>query len=526
MSNILNKKEQICVRFAPSSTGGLHIGGIRTALFNYIFAKQNNGKFLLRIEDTDQKRFDTNSETHIFDSLEWLGITPDESPYHGNTDIKYRQSEREYKSHIQYLIDNGYAYYAFDTDEELSHARNIWDARKHRGGYNHQVRMGMNNSLVLPTNVVADLLTSDTPYVIRFKMPVNETISFTDGVRGVVSFNTSTLDDKVLMKSNGIPTYHGANVVDDYLMGITHIIRGEEWLPSTPLHILLYKAFGWNIPAFYHLPLILDKKGKKFSKRTAIKEGLSIFALDWTGFDEESQEVKTLQGYKEMGFEPNAFLNYLVLLGWHPTGDKSEILSVEDMIEEFDLDKVISAGAKFDLDKLKSINATWLSLISTEETIAAMEVDFLGTKSGGNIIKEYNDDELYVIAGLAKERAVYRKDLIDTGKLFFGDFTELYGRGTEQWDIIEAKWDDTANEIYKEFISIMMTASDDDIVWNGDSIKQVLTELTTAKGLKIGKTLAALRLAIAGGYSGPDLMISCEVLGKEEALRRIFYLIK
>jgi glutamyl-tRNA synthetase len=508
-----------------SPTGGAHFGACRTALFNYLFAKQNNGKFLVRIEDTDQKRFDPNSEDHIFNSLEWMGITPDESPRHGNSDVKYRQSERSYTEHIQYLIDNGFAYYAFDSDTELENARATWSERGHRGGYNHEVRKGLNNSLTLPSELVDEMVAEGIPYVVRFKMPVNETVTFNDGVRGEVTFNTSTLDDKVLMKSTGIPTYHGANVVDDYLMGITYVIRGEEWLPSTPLHIMLYKAFGWDVPTFYHLPLILDKNGKKFSKRTAIKEGISIFALDWTGYDDDAKEVKTLQGYKEMGFEPQAFLNYLVLLGWHPTGD-TEMLSMQDMIEQFDIDKIVSSGAKFNYDKLKSFNSNWVNLLSTEDTITAMNVEFKGITQAGRSIREYTDDELYIIAGMAKERAIFRKDLIDTGKLFFGDFVDLYGKETEQWKVIESKWDDTANAIYKEFLSIMVTTSEEDIAWDGDSVKQVLTEITGRMGLKVGKALAPLRLAIAGGFNGPDLMTSCEILGKSETLRRINYLIR
>jgi glutamyl-tRNA synthetase len=513
-----NIDKPVVVRFAPSPTGGLHIGGIRTALFNYLFAKQNGGKFLVRIEDTDQKRFDPAAENHIFDTLEWLGLTPDESPRH-NPSMPFRQSERSYKCEIQFLIDNGHAYYAFDTDEELEAARERWNRIGHRGGYNHEIREQMINSLTLPSDSVLEKLSNGTPYVVRFKMPKNETVTFKDGVRGLVTFNTTQLDDKVLMKSNGIPTYHGANVVDDHAMNITHIIRGEEWLSSTPLHIMLYKAFGWDIPEFYHLPLILDQNGKKFSKRTAIKLGISIFALNWTGFDEDSKEVRTLQGYKEMGIEKEAFLNYLVLLGWHPS-DNTEIMEIQDMIEQFDITRINSAGAKFDYDKMKSLNAWYVRQLPVDVALAEMTDNF------SNPAKTYSDYELGLIVDFAKERAVFRSDLVDTGKLFFGDITDLYDRWGDAvyWNQLVAKWDDTANDIYKQFIHEY--ATNKDIEWDGDSIKLVLTEITAKMGLKIGKALAPLRLAIAGGFSGPDLMTSCEILGKEETIRRIFYMIR
>jgi glutamyl-tRNA synthetase len=509
--NIKENRSDVVVRFAPSPTGGLHIGGIRTALFNYLFAKQHGGKFLVRIEDTDQKRFDPAAEDHIFDTLEWLGITPDESPRHNPT-MPFRQSERNYEAHIQYLVDNGCAYYAFDTDEELDAARVRWEKAGHRNGYNHVVREEMNNSLSLPSDTVRKILLSDTPYVIRFKMPKNETVTFKDGVRGTVSFNTSQLDDKVLMKSNGTPTYHGANVVDDHAMGVTHVIRGEEWLSSTPLHIMLYKAFAWELPEFYHLPLILDQSGKKFSKRSAIKLGVSIFALNWTGYDEVSGEDKTLQGYKEMGIEKEAFLNYLVLLGWHPS-DNREILELDDMIELFDITRVNSSGAKFDYDKMKSLNEWHIRQLPVDVVLDEMCV----SKEERNRFTEY---ELGLIVGFAKERSVFRKDFWDTAKLFFGDLHTLPEYSENE---VRRKWDDNANAIYKEFLT---RYEDTEIMWDGDSIKQVLNEITSGMGLKVGKSLAPLRLAIAGGLSGPDLMISCEILGKAECIRRINYLIR
>lgn len=486
----------LTVRFSPSPTGALHIGSVRTALFNYLLAKQKNGKFLLRIEDTDQKRFDPNSEKHIFESLQWLGIEPDESPIHGIHDIKYRQTEREYQDLIQNLIDNGHAYYAFDTEEELNSARERWKVLEISSGYSTLTRNEMKNSLTIPSDEVKMKIINGDPYVIRFKMPKDRIVKFVDGVRGSVEMNTKELDDKVLMKSNKIPTYHGANVIDDHLMNITDVIRGEEWLTSTPLHILIYEAFGWDIPKFYHLPLILDKDGKKFSKRTALKQGISIFALNWTGYDEDSDEFKTILGFKEIGYEKEALLNYLVLLGWHPT-DNKEILSLSDMIEKFDINDINKSGAKFDVDKLNFINSYYVRNLPSDIVLKEVNAD----------MTRYDCIKLESIVSLIKERAIFRKDFIKTAKIFFSDienYEDLY--------VI----DDISKNIFGIFIERI-----DTIEWTKENIKMLLINITNEKGIKLGKIMPAFRMIITGCKSGPDLMTTCEILGKDIIYKRI-----
>jgi len=355
-----NMTNQVRVRFAPSPTGPLHIGGVRTALFNYLFAKKNNGVFYVRIEDTDQNRFVPGAEQYILEALEWLGISPDETIGKNEKFGPYRQSERKdlYKKYADQLLENGWAYYAFDTAEELDELRKIAEESGETFIYNHTNREQLKTSLRLPKEEVDALLESGAPYVVRFKIPVNETLHLNDIIRGDIKFNTNLLDDKVLFKSDGMPTYHLANIVDDHLMETSHVIRGEEWLPSMPLHELLYKAFGWEAPKFAHLPLILKPVGNgKLSKRDGDKLGFPVFPLDW--IDPISGEKSS--GYREKGFYPETVINFLALLGWND-GTDQEIFSLEELIQKFDLSRVHKAGAKFDPEKNKWFNQHYLKL--------------------------------------------------------------------------------------------------------------------------------------------------------------------
>src|SRR2546423_7368347 len=342
---------KVRVRFAPSPTGGLHLGGVRTVLYNYLFARQNQGDFVLRIEDTDQNRYVAGAEEYIFDCLKWCGLEPDESSLHGGKYGPYRQSERKeiYGKYAEQLVENGFAYYAFDTPEELEKMRNDFKTDSNSAQYDHTIRMKMRNSLTLPADETKKLLDTDTKYVIRIKINAGETISFTDMIRGEVRFDTSVVDDKVLLKADGMPTYHLAVVVDDYLMKITHAFRGEEWLPSAPVHLLLWKYFDWekDMPQWAHLPLILGPNGK-LSKRDALKYGFPVFAMSWT--DPKTGELT--EGFKEKGFLPEAFINFLALLGWND-GTEQEIFTKDELIKKFSIEKVHSGGAKFDYEKRK-----------------------------------------------------------------------------------------------------------------------------------------------------------------------------
>ncbi|HVZ25126.1 MAG TPA: glutamate--tRNA ligase, partial [Sediminibacterium sp.] len=342
---------KVRVRFAPSPTGGLHLGGVRTVLFNYLFARQHGGDFIVRIEDTDQTRFVPGAEAYIFETLDWCGLTPDESPLHGGPFAPYRQSERkaQYRAYAESLVEKGYAYYAFDTTDELEQMRSRFKTPENPSPqYNQQLRLQMRNSLTLPAGEVKSLLDAGAPHVIRIKMPESEIVSFTDMIRGAVSFDTAQADDKVLLKADGMPTYHLAVVVDDYLMQISHAFRGEEWLPSAPVHLLLWKYLGWeeSMPQWAHLPLILKPDGNgKLSKRDGDRLGFPVFAMDWP--DPKSGELTT--GFKERGFLPQAFVNMLALLGWND-GTDQEIFSLDELVEKFSIDRVHKGGAKFDYE--------------------------------------------------------------------------------------------------------------------------------------------------------------------------------
>jgi glutamyl-tRNA synthetase len=483
--------EKVVTRFAPSPTGFLHIGGIRTALYNYLFAKKHNGIFYLRVEDTDQKRFVGEAEEYIKNALDWCGITTDYSPWQGGPNGPYRQSERDYTAHTKHLLDNELAYYAFDNEADLAKAR----AENANFAYDAKSRMSMKNSLSLSKEEVDSLLASKTPYVIRFKTPENQTVTFTDIVRGEVSFNTNQTDDKVLVKSNGIPTYHMANVCDDHDMGTTHVIRGEEWLPSTPLHILLYDAFGWTKPKFAHLPLLLNPDGKgKLSKRKALSYGFPVFPMGGEGEDDKGQMVK-YKGFKDEGYEPDALLNFLLLLGWNP-GDNKEMMSMAEMISDFNLSHVHKAGARFDIEKAKWFNQEYVSKVRSDEDLMKY-VDFGDS--------HYSDDRKKQILHLAKERSHFTKDLQGIVNIF-----------TKPVVISDADKAKVANEfkvVFGDFIN-------KDIDWTPESIKQSIFDICTEKGVKMGKVMPGLRMALVN-IPGPDLMTTMDILGKDESISRI-----
>ena len=484
---------KVVTRFAPSPTGFLHIGGVRTALYNYLFAKKHGGIFYVRIEDTDQKRFVGDAEKYIQDALEWCGIEPDYAPWKGGPNGPYRQSERDYSEHIQTLLNKGMAYYAFDTEEDMAKVR----AENAHFAYDAKTRMSMKNSLSLSKEEVDGLLANKTPYVIRFKTPENRTITVTDIIRGEVSLNTNQTDDKVLVKSNGIPTYHMANVCDDHDMGTTHVIRGEEWLPSTPLHIMLYEAFGWKAPVFAHLPLILNPDGKgKLSKRKALALGIPAFPMGGEGEDDKGNTVKYL-GFKDEGFEPEAMLNFLVLLGWSPT-DANEVMTMADMISKFELSNVHKAGARFDVDKAKHFNQQHLNVYRSDEDILK-HVDMGDTY-------HYSKENLSKIVDICKKRAVFSKDLQSVADIFFKPIV------IKETDI--KLLTDDYKKVFNEFISR-------DVVWTAENIKQTIHDICQEMGVKMGKVMPALRVAITGGVPGPDLVSTMEILGEPESELRI-----
>ncbi len=405
------ENKSVRVRFAPSPTGPLHIGGVRTALYNYLFAKKNDGKFILRIEDTDQNRFIQGAEEYIIEAFNWCGIEFDEGVTKGGEYGPYRQSERKdiYKQYADKLIQSGHAYYAFDTAEELNQIRKQFESEKKTFTYDAVQRKLLRNSLTLSESEVTTLLSENTPYVIRFKMPENEQVVMEDEIRGRVEVNTNVLDDKILFKSDGMPTYHLANIVDDHLMKISHVIRGEEWLPSLPLHVLLYDAFGWDKPQFAHLPLLLKPDGKgKLSKRDGDRLGFPVFPLQWT--DPKNGEIS--RGYREDGYFPEAFINMLALLGWNP-GDEREFFTLEQLIKAFSIDKVGKSGSKFDQEKANWFNHHYLVEKNNEE-LAELFLAILAEKN----IDPGQKDVAYIV-GLVKERVNFVSELWDQSYFFF-----------------------------------------------------------------------------------------------------------
>lgn len=493
---------EIRVRFAPSPTGYLHIGGVRTALYNYLFAKKNKGKFILRIEDTDQNRYVEEAEKYINDSLKWCGLELDESPEKGGPFAPYKQSERKdiYNKYIQEILKTDYAYIAFDTPEELEKLRKEYEEQGKVFSYNHEIRNSLNNSLTLPNDEVEQKLNAGTPYVIRFKIPPHRTLVLNDIIRGNFTIDTSILDDKVLVKTDGMPTYHFANIVDDHTMEITHVIRGEEWLPSLALHILLYEAFGWKSPEFAHLPLILKPEGKgKLSKRDGDKYGFPVFPLAWKNVKDGTSSI----GYKEEGYLPEAFINMLALLGWSPSNDK-EIISLHEMIDEFDLEKVHKAGARFNPEKAKWFNHEYISKSDAYKLLPEFQ----------KILKEKNietdDAKDLRIVELLKERVNFVKEIWDIGSFFW-----LAPSTYNEKSFKKAIKEDTKPilfQLYSELESVSFTEKE---------LHTYIHEFVEKSGMGFGKIMQPLRLALVGDLKGPDVPVIMEILGKTETLQRI-----
>ncbi len=488
------------VRFAPSPTGPLHMGGVRTALYNYLFAKKNNGTFIIRIEDTDQTRFVPGAQDYILDSLKWCGIMPTEGPGIGGDYGPYVQSERKdlYRPYAEQLVKSDAAYYAFDTSEELDDMR---EKSKQMGmpnwQYNHVTRTSLKNSTTLSQDQVDAMLAEGVPYVIRMKMPRNRDIRFEDIIRGWVVVNTNNLDDKVLFKSDGMPTYHLANIVDDHLMEISHVIRGEEWLPSAPLHFMLYEAFGWECPQFAHLPLLLRPDGNgKLSKRDGDRLGFPVFPTDW-----HTAEGELYSGYREKGYFPGAFINMLAFLGWNP-GTPQEIFSLEQLCEVFTLDRVAKAGAKFDPDKTKWFQQQYLRMTPEKE---------LAEMLAGEMESPLDSKSLETICHLMKERATFIRDILSDGTYLFEQPT------TYDDQTVSKKWKDDSAEILDEWKTVLENLENFDQETIENNFKTFLAE----KNLGIGAVLPLFRLLLTGTGMGPSMFEISEFLGKDECLSRM-----
>mgnify|MGYP000974499846 FL=1 len=498
------------VRFAPSPTGPLHIGGVRTALYNYLFAKKHNGVFVLRIEDTDQTRYVANAEKYITDALDWCRIPFDEGPGKNEKFGPYRQSERKelYEEYANTLIKKGKAYYAFDTSDELNAHRKQHEEAGKTFIYNwHNREKGrLVNSLILTEQATKKRIENGDNYVIRFKTPQDETLILKDEIRGSITIDTNTLDDKVLFKSDGMPTYHLANIVDDYLMKISHVIRGEEWLPSMALHVLLYNAFGWDAPKFAHLPLILKPIGKgKLSKRDGDKLGFPVFPLAYT--NEETGGVSL--GYKESGYFSDAFINMLSLLGWNP-GTEQELFSIEELITTFDLSRVSKSGAKFSLDKTNWFNQQYLQKKTDAELALLFSVILKN--------KKINSSKSYVekVASLIKERAVFVKDFWSLSSYFF--------KTPEGYDEKASKkqWKEGTSALMNELIIVLASIDD----FSSKTIEETVKSWISSKEIGFGKIMQPLRLAIVGEMKGPHLFDIIDMIGKDEAVLRIKKIIK
>lgn len=489
------------VRFAPSPTGPLHIGGVRTALFNYLFAKKNNGVFYVRIEDTDQNRFVPGAEEYIFEALKWLGIQPDETIGVNEKFGPYRQSDRKhlYKQYALDLIHKGFAYYAFDAAEDLDALRKDAEANGNTFIYNHSVRQDLKTSLNMTNDEIEARLYNNDPYVIRFKMPFDEKLTLKDMIRGEVTFDTALLDDKVLYKSDGMPTYHLANIVDDHLQETSHVIRGEEWLPSLPLHYLLYRSFGWDAPEFAHLPLILKPVGNgKLSKRDGDKLGFPVFPLDW-----KSETGETSMGYREQGFFPEAVVNFLALLGWND-GTEKELFTLEELIESFDLARVNKSGAKFDPEKNKWFNHQFLVKKENSELAVYLQsvLNEKGITADNSVVEK--------VAGLVKDRANLTTDLYSLADFFFV--------APEKYDEKASKnWKEDTSGLMQQVISVIENVK----IFEAKEIESTIKNWIQENELGMGKIMQPLRIAMVGEMKGPDLFEIIAVLGKDETIQRL-----
>lgn len=494
--------QKVRVRFAPSPTGPLHIGGVRTALYNYLFAKKNNGDFILRIEDTDSQRFVPGAEEYIIEALTWLGLKFDEGTHIGGTHAPYRQSERKeiYKKYVDILIQKGAAYIAFDTPEELTAKREAVSNFQ----YDASTRGEMRNSLTLSQEEVQSLIDAGNQYVVRFKIEAGQEVLVNDVIRGEVKYNSSVLDDKVLYKSaDHLPTYHLANIVDDHLMEITHVIRGEEWLPSAPLHVLLYKAFGWedSMPQFAHLPLLLKPEGNgKLSKRDGDRLGFPVFPLEWK--DPQSGEISS--GYRESGYLPEAVINFLALLGWNP-GNDQEIMSMEELIQLFALEKCSKSGAKFDYEKGKWFNHQYIQLRPNSE-IAAIFYPILQDK-GIECALQY----IETVVGLVKERVSFVKELWDQASFFFVAPT------TYDEKVVKKRWKEESPSQLSELAEVLKGIED----FSSHNQEEIVKGWIESKGYHLGNIMNAFRLAVVGESKGPHMFDITATIGKEETIARL-----
>jgi len=498
----MSSQRKVRVRFAPSPTGGLHLGGVRTALFNYLYARHYGGDFILRIEDTDQTRFVSGAEDYINECLGWCGLTPDESPNKPGEFGPYRQSERKdsYRQHAEQLVNDGFAYYAFDTAEEL-------DARRKEEPnfrYSHENRLQLRNSLSLSKEQTAKLLSDGHPYTIRIKMPVEETVSFEDMIRGRVAFETNLVDDKVLLKADGMPTYHLAVVVDDKAMEISHVFRGEEWLPSAPVHILLWEYLGWKdkMPYWAHLPLILKPDGNgKLSKRDGDRLGFPVYAMNWT--DPKSDEIT--KGFREMGFLPEAFINMLAVLGWND-GTEQEIFSIEELVSKFSVDRIGKAGAKFDFEKAKWFNHEWIK--KTSNTAILPKVEEVLDRRG---VVSHRTDYLLRVLALVKERMTFVEDFWEQASFFF-IMPESY-----DVDAVKPRWNENKTAFFRDIAREFVTLP----VWEASSLEPFFKEKIADSGMKIGELMMPFRIMLVGGKFGPDVFQIAEILGKDEVVKRM-----
>ena len=498
---------KVRVRFAPSPTGGLHLGGVRTVLFNYLFAKKHNGDFIVRIEDTDQARYVATAEKYIFDCLNWCGLQPDESVLHGGPHAPYRQSERKdsYRQYAELLIKKGHAYYAFDTTIELESMRErLKAAGSNSLQYDHLSRMTMKNSLSLTPAELQQLLDANKPYVIRIKVDPDEQVSFTDMIRGQIDFDTNTVDDKVLLKADGMPTYHLAVVVDDFQMKISHAFRGEEWLPSAPVHILLWKyLFGIDaMPQWAHLPLILKPDGNgKLSKRDGDRLGFPVYAMDW--MDPVSKEIT--KGFKEIGFLPEAFINLLAVLGWND-GTEQEIFSMEELINKFSIERVHKGGAKFDFEKAKWFNHEWIKKLDVDSYASNVKQLF---ESKGIEIKD--DGYLHKVMLMIRDRCILLPDFYTQGSFFFTS-PATYDEAS-----VRPKWN-----IEKQAYFNMLTTHFNDIEsWDALHIETAFKTLATDKNIKMGELQMIFRVMLVGSKIGPGVFVIAETIGKNETNKRI-----
>jgi glutamyl-tRNA synthetase len=496
---------KVRVRFAPSPTGGLHLGGVRTVLYNYLFAKKHGGDFIVSIEDTDQSRYVAGAEAYIFDTLKWCGLEPDESTLHGGNYGPYRQSERKesYRQYAEELVQKGHAYYAFDTSEELEAMRSgLRTAENPSPQYDRTVRLQMRNSLSLSKEEVNGLLEQAIPHVIRIKMPEHETVTFSDMIRGEVSFDTSVVDDKVLLKADGMPTYHLAVVVDDHLMQISHAFRGEEWLPSAPVHVLLWRyLFGEDkMPQWAHLPLILGPSGK-LSKRDGAKYGFPVFAMNWK--DPKTGELT--EGFRERGFLPEAFINMLAMLGWND-GTEQELFSKEELINRFSIERVHSGGAKFDFEKAKWFNHEWIKKLPAASYKEQVKAIF---EEKGLTIQD--DSYLEKIMDLVKDRCTLLTDFWDHSFFFF--------KAPKQIDFspVLPKWNEGKKDFFTSLSNTLRSTTD----WNAQALETAFKQLAETATIKPGELQLPLRLMLVGGKFGPPVFEIAEVLGKDETIARI-----